>query len=440
MTPGDQQAAGRSPRWVTIGLCILLAVGSAVFLARGTVRALGPGGNYDFLLIYSASRAWLQGENPYEKDAVTRAWMNSGGPAERDPMIARGPTTLVYPPPALAILSPLAALPWPIASWVWAIANTGFAVVSLAVLGRLARLGPTSRLALMAVGMCMAPLVTNTAQGQTAAVVVMCVCGGAVSRGRGQSLLSGVLLGIGGALKPQLGLLFVVYEVGRMRWKIAAWAAVAIAVVTLVGIGRMQGAGVDWSGSWQRNIAAFTTVDDGNAARSNPIRHQIINLHYPLHNFTDDREAVRWMVYAIAALLCAGYFVVDLKRGRQHGDSPGELVSLSFVSVVTLMVAYHRYYDAAILIVPLALAIRGLSVGRRMHAFTLACVLLFALPLPVILMEAARRGWVPGGIVESAIGEYLLLPCQAWWLVVLGAWLIAVRWREGEPTVTQRST
>jgi hypothetical protein len=301
----------------------------------------------------------------------------------------------------------------------------------LFALARVADLRGNARLAFFAAGVWMLPAMTCIWLGQTALVVVGCVCTAMVwPRG------AGVLLGIGGALKPQLGLLFAVYEAGRLRWKRALVSLAVIAVLTGIGAARMQAAHVDWYGSWKRNIVAFTTTDDGDPTRKNVgLRYQVINLQYPLHNFTDNREAVRLTVYLIAVGLCGAFFAADLKRGRAGGDR-GELISRGMVAAVTLMVAYHRYYDAAILIIPLALAVRGLFDGQRRHWITLALVLLFIAPFPVIAMEAANRGWAPSWIAHSALGENLILPCQAWGLVALAAWLVWIRHAQ----ITRKST
>ncbi len=422
--------SSKSPRWLTPSLLGFVIIACAFFTLRGPSSATAPGGNYDFTLIYPSARAWLHGQNPYQRDSVSQAWLSSGAPADRDPMIVRGPATLVYPPPALVLVAPLAALPWPIASWAWALLNTAFAAFSLSCLARLARLSRNSSLALLGLGLVFAPLALNAKQGQTAAFVLFGICFAALARARGRQRCSGLLLGLGAALKPQLGLLFVLYEAGRLRWKSFAFAAIAIAALTAVGAGRMSAAGIDWWPTYRQNIHDFTTSDDANATKINTIRYQMINLHYPLHNFTDNRVAVRFAVYAIVGALCLAYFIVDLKRQRQASDQPGELVSLSFVSAVTLMVAYHRPYDAVIVVIPLALAIHRLAAGQMRHAFTLALILLHTLPFPILFTELARRGHIPESLSKSALFQNVLLPCQAYGLVALALWLIWIRWTE----------
>lgn len=415
----------------------LMVIGCLIFAWRGPVHAVRHGGNYDFVLVYSASRAWIHGGNPYEPEAVSRAWATSGGPADRDPMLVRGAGTLVYPPPGLVVMAPVAALPWPLASWAWAALNTGLAAWALFSIARLAGMTGALRLAYFGIGLCMMPLLTTAGTGQTALVVLASVAAGCCVQQRGRSTAAGILLGIGGAMKPQLGFLFTVYQAGRQRWKTALISLAVVLLLSGIGMGRMQAAGADWWPSWRRNIAAFTTVDDGNPSRTNSIRYQLINLSYPLHNFTDDREMVRLSVYAIAGALCAAYFLVDLRRGRAKGEARGELISLSMVCAITLMAVYHRLYDAALLVIPLTLAMRGIASGQKRHWITFALVLLYAAPLPVLAVEAAKRGWAPSWISQSPIGENLILPCHAWGLVVLACWLIYLRWRE---PVTRIST
>ncbi len=313
-----------------MGAAIAALVAGCVFFSwRGPVRAVSYWGSYDFTLIYSSARAWVQGESPYEKEAVTRAWMSGGGPAERDPMIARGPATLVYPPPALAALAPIAVMPWKLAVWTLAVLNTVLVAWSLAALAKMAGLKGAARVGFFAAGIWLGPAMTAVAQGQTGLIVLGCVCLGALLRWKGGRVGAGVLLGLGAAIKPQLGLLFIVYEIGRLRWRAAIAAVGIILVLTLIGAGRMQMAGVDWNTQWRANLAAFTKLDDANPGLANPIRYQLINLHYPVHNAVDDAGTASAVVLAVCGALCLAYFLADRKRGNEERS---ELLSLSMVS------------------------------------------------------------------------------------------------------------
>src|SRR5678815_3103692 len=117
-------------------LLIAALIGSlALFIVRGPVYETSSG--LDFILLYSASRAWVHGENPYDNEVVKRVWTESGGPAERGPGIRQEPS-LIYPPPTLLMMAPFGALPWSIAEPAWIAANIGFLGVSIWSLARLA--------------------------------------------------------------------------------------------------------------------------------------------------------------------------------------------------------------------------------------------------------------------------------------------------------------
>jgi hypothetical protein len=434
-------------------LIVLLAAGCAWFAYRGPVRAIR-GGSYDFTLIYGSARAWLSEGRPYEKQAVQRAWESGGGPGERDPMHARGEATLVYPPVTFPLLMPFAALPWRAASTAWAACGTAMYLTSVWLIGAMTFRSPAvqrghaaapdrrarnAELAFWAGAVWLGPGMTSIGLGQTAAAVLFLVAAGyAAARGE-PGAGRGTLLGAAAALKPQLGALFAAYEAGRLRLRAVAAAAVLVAVLAAIGIGRMEQKGVAWWGQWRDNLAAFTTLDDANPTRGNPIRFQLINLAYPLHTLTDSRAAVLAIVYGLVGGLCLAYFVIDLRRGRARGEEEGELLSLSMVGAVTLMVAYHRYYDAVLLLFPLALAVRGVMrparrpgrPARWMYGAVLGLVLVYLVPGSVVLVRAAERGLIPAGLSRSPAWEAIILPHAAWALPALAVMLVWMRARTG---------
>jgi hypothetical protein len=286
----------------------------------------------------------------------------------------------------------------------------------------------------------MGPAMTSIGTGQTAVPALFCVTMGyAAMQRREPGVARGVLIGAGMCLKPQLGGLFVWYEAGRLRWRSFLGAAL-LGVVAAIGIGRMRAAGTPWAAQLAENIRVFTTLDDANPTRSNPISYHLINLAYPLHTLTDDRTLVKAAVYGAVAALCLAFFLVDRRRGGKHGDRPAELVSLSMVSAVTLLVAYHRYYDAVFLIFPLALALHGLSRhkgGVARWALCLALTLCFVAPGGVMLMKAKERGLAPPWLTGTALWRTVLVPYAPWALLALAGVLVYIR--AGSARVTQRS-
>lgn len=423
-------------------LIIIFILGCAMLAWRGASRALV--GSGDMAIIYTSARCWLAGENPYEAADIARQWALAGGGESPNPSLL-GSAVLLYPPPTFVLLAPLAALPWSVAAPAWLVLCILLYIATVAAAARIAGLdrGTTAWWALLAGSAWLAPVATNLMVGQLAipAVALAVLAQQARTGGAGRNWSTGILLGLGAALKPQVAGLFIAYEAGRLRWRNSAVALAVLGTVAAIGIGRMEAAGVPWRASWTRNLADFTTLSNGDPTRSNPdTRHHIISLHYPLHTFTDNRDLVRVIVYAIVGGLCLAYFLIDLRRGRQRGEGRHELVSLSMVAVVSLMIVYHRFYDAVLLVFPLALAVSGLlSPGRRgLYAALLVLVALFALPSAAILAEAAKRGMIPAGLSGTRLWEHLILPHQALALPAMAAVLLLIRLRTPRPGTLSR--
>lgn len=433
----EQRSKGRA--WVRAGLIALFLAGAAVLAWRGPMRAQRI--SSDLVIIYSSARAWLAGENPYDDTAAAIEWLNGGGPPEANPG-SLGSAVLLYPPTTFPLLGPIAMMGWEGAAAAWAAVSTvlyAAAVLSVAAVAGL-RWGSTGWWGFLAGAAWLAPAATNLALGQLAIAAVGLVAIGraqAESRdggarpGRWAEGMAGFFAGIAAALKPQVAGLFVVYDGGRGRWVRVAGAALAVALAAAAGIGRLERSNIAWWASWTRNLEAFTTTSNGDPTRINPLAFQIISLHYPLHAFTDDRVLVKWIVYGIVGALCAAYFVIDLKRGRRRGEGRGELLSLSMVAVVSLMVVYHRFYDAVLLLWPLALAVRGIA-ERRLAAASwvlLGLMAAFLAPGAAVLGVLGLEGKIPAAIERNLLWQAVVLPHEAWALLGMAVVLVWMRTR-----------
>lgn len=411
---------------------------AALFFAyRGPARALREG-NYDAALVYSSARAWLVGLNPYDSGDVSRAWLGAGGPPERDPMLTRKAAVLLYPPATFVVLSPVAALPWRVAEVAWVALGTALWVVTLGCVARLAglRWGSVCGKTLWAIGLAFAPAHTCIAHGQTAilavAGVAMALVAGRASHGSGR-FMSAALFALGAAVKPQVAALYIVHQGGRRQWLVAAVAAVVLVGVFGVGVLRMEVNGVAWLASWKANLEAFTQLDDGNPTSANPLRFQLINLQYLLHTVIADREHVKWATILAVGGLCAAYFAVDFGKPTRRSD----LSALAMVGVASLLVTYHRAYDAVVLVFALGWALGviadavGSRVERRLAWAGLACVLVFMVPGGSILNAIRPRfaSWP----IPTTVWDSLLLPHAVWALLALAVVLIAARAMERQP-------
>jgi hypothetical protein len=435
-------------------LAVLLLLGAIWFAWRGPARG-ALGGNFDFALIYSSARAWLLGMDPYSMEVAQRVFLEAGGPQILEPM-TRLESSLVYPPAAFVVLAPFAALPWAAANWAWTLTNVALLGASLLAVSRLARLKITGTMAMSASILWLAPASTGLFVGQMAHVVLFLIAAAELLRRRATETgaarglwIAGLLLGVAAVVKPQLGLLFLVYHVGRLRWAVAVAAAGSAAVLFAIGAARLSLADVPWLDTWVRHIGEFGATGDGNPSIENRFRYQMINLAYPVHTFITDRRQASLVVYGILGILSAAYFYVDLRRGRGSGEGGGELLSLSMTACVTLLIAYHRTYDAVVLAFLLAMAWRGFLSGthddgdpplarwpRRLdYAVLLFLMLPFFAPGAGLLTRAEKQGVLPSALTETLLWRGIVVPHTSWALVAACVWLIYLRARTG-PAVT----
>ena len=147
----------------------------------------------------------------------------------------------------------------------------------------------------------------------------------------------------------------------------------------------------------------------------NPQRYSMVDMQYLLESVGID--GARAGALAVAAVAVAAVLTVTLIRGR---DPRRELLALSIVAVLTLLVVYHRYYDAVLLALPLAWAFGAVKSGQRAEAVLILLLCgLFILPIPTNLWDMQQAGMLPTWIGESALWEPVILAHEAWALVLM---------------------
>lgn len=418
-----------NPAWLALGV-VLTVLALGFMLWRGPMRALAPGGSSDFSLIWQSTRAWAQGQSPYTVESTTRVWEEHAGAGGEAPPSERNPALLVYPPSTFVVMAPWCLTDWTRSAVLWAAGNTVLLLGSVVLTLGLAGLSPRRAAWWFgAAGMLLlAPGHTSISVGQVSVLVYFLIVLAHAMRVAGRPNACGGLLGLACAIKPQVALLFLAYEVGRRRWRVGIAGAVTVAVVGALGVWWLSRAGIDWLPEWRANLAAFANSDNANPTASNPLRYHLINLHYLLHGFVGDVGTVKLLVYGVCGGLCAGYFAADL--GKPEGR--GELTSASFVAVIAMLVVYHRMYDAVVLLLPAAWLVRELA-ARRPGVLQGAAGLglaAYLLPGASLLNSLAASGRLPATVVEAGWFQRLVMPHAVLALLGLAAVLLWARWRD----------
>jgi len=285
-------------------------------------------------------------------------------------------------------------------------------------------------------------------------------------------VMAGALLGLAVAIKPQMGGLFVLYLLLRRHWKATAWASAVVAVIVLIGLVRLQGT-AGWIGDLKENLRSFRFGGIGDPSQSNCFAYQLINLHYLLHTFIDSRVLVNALVYIVTGVSALFAVAMALKgsntwkqqRNRRNikprkvpvpvlleplksKQIATEFSLLSVLAVLSLLVVYHRFYDATLLFIPLVWVATRFVQKPLGVVFWVSVIMLlpFLVPGPAMLYLLVREGMVSPMVSNSWWWRSLVMPHEVWALCGLLAcllWTMAVeqaKHREAEMSTRTRDS
>jgi Glycosyltransferase family 87 len=403
---------------------VLLA---GVYLAwRGIWRSGVESG--DLAVGYSAARAWLGGQNPYDAGILAGELARAGG----DPGTVSNLSDQlrnVYFPTTLPVFVPLALLGWPEARLLGLGLNVAATLFIAFGVVRLAGWSMTSTkgLALTAFVLALAPIHTTIAFGQTGILATAALVAAMLAEREKRPRFAGLLYGVAAVIKIQIGLPFLFYLIWRRRWAMPATATLVIVASTLVSVVAMQAAATSWSSTWLANLGWLSRPGGINdPGPLNPDRFSLLDLRYPLRTIIDNGIAVDLLTVGVIGVAALVYI-----WARQGRDARPDLLSLAFVAVLGLLVTYHRYYDAVLLAIPLAWAGSVLGTVRRREGLVILVLCAdFLLPMQSILHDLQLTGTLPGSVTDGAIWTTILLSQHAWALVLMAFCMLLAATKE----------
>ena len=448
--------------WMVAGLLLLA---TSWFVLHGAAR-IGMGASTDISVIYASARAWVKGENPYDYAGLEQVLRRADyvAPPETPEHPQGWPSPrwqpAVYPPTALVLLAPLGWLTYPQVVVAWAVINLLLVAALIALLIPLAGLEWVRRDRLyvgllVAWALALGPVHSSLQLGQLAVLVTLLIVLGAALAFQGQNVGAGLLAALATGLKPQLGVILVLYLLLRWRWRALLVAGALLAALLAIGHAQMRLHGVEWIGPWLQNLRHYAQGGAGDPVYiyhqgvnpilgpGNPERIQLYNLQYPLHEIFGaraSREVVNFVVLAATGLLVVA--AVARSRGEDDGAGPErELLLLSVLSLAAVLSCAHRFYALTVLVLPITWFIRrwvrAADEGTPLPGIVrLGAVLLLAFPISTntLFMWLGEKGFIPatitGGPLFAAQGpgqwwwRDLVLPAQVWLLALLAVCLV----------------
>jgi hypothetical protein len=417
-------------RWKWALLLLLLLAAATDFFVRAPLRLLHGTEWNDFLSPYIQSRAWVGGHDPYSVETFVRLWP-SGKPmftfVRRDAAAGtlafnRGVPS-PYPITSFVVLAPFGLMPWEVAQVLWLLLNfsaLAFIIVGLVALHGVPWRDPRAWL-FSAFILALAPIHTGLFTENPILLVLGLGVSALWALKCGRVTLAAISLTLATCLKPQVGLCFMIFLLVKRRWKPVAVACGMSAVILGVAIARLGATGTPWWNSYlgiSRSIFARGGINDFTPA--NPIWFHLINLQvafFPLFARTT-------VANVVAVIVSVGLGGLWLMRALTAGDDSDDLLMLSAIGVISLLPVYHRFYDAGLLIFPIAWAVMGRKVPRNAAWSILGLSAFFIFPGAVLISQAAKRAHLSVEIVNSWWWRSFIVGHQAWALFCLAMILL----------------
>jgi hypothetical protein len=368
----------------------------------------------DFKAVYYGARCLMGHGDPYQESEILRVYQADGGQFPADPIGSRlvheAVALCVNLPTALCYLAPMALLPFAIAQSLWTVLTAGCIVLASILIWDLgADFAPVLSGAL--IGLLLANSEMLLMVGNLAGVVIG-LCAAAVwcfLRGRFVAL-GIVLLAVSLALKPHdAGLVWLYFllagGVHRRRALQTLPIAVLLALPALLWVWHIA---PHWVREWHANLCITSAHgglnDPGMAASGAHAVGMTINLQSALSYFRDDPRFYDPASYLVCIPLLLLWAWVTL---RFRWTPARAYLALADVAALTLLPAYHRPYDAKLLLltVPacaLLWAERGV-LGRAALWVSVAGIVLTGDPWAILL------GMVGNSHLATGVGTGRLL-------------------------------
>jgi hypothetical protein len=422
-------------RWHKVLVAIFLLACLAEFSVRGPLRLLNGGmGWNDFLSPYIQARAWAHGQDPYSAQSLIACWpsINPRPPfVDRD--VAAGTLEVKrgmpspYPLTSLVMLSVFATLPWPIALSLWSAISVASVILAafalLAICG--CRLFDMRSKIFLGTVFALAPLHTGLATANPAMLVAGLIVGAIWAGHARREKTAGVLLALAICLKPTMAGGLLLYYLLRRRWIVVVMSFAVAATIAMVGWARLAVAGVPWIPSYienSRRMFNVGSVDDFTQASG--LRFNLINTQVFFAGLLNNAPVANLLAWLLGTTLLGRWIWLCYRRGSSSG-----LLEVSAVSILSLIPIYHRFYDAVLLMLPLAWSL--LLVHKRLiTVVTLATIVPFFVPGPIFLADLALSGRIPLTIAKGWWWNTIVLPHEVWDLILVAVLLLYFMWRE----------
>lgn len=398
-------------RWT--GLLFLLLSGGISIVWGVAIGQRAQGGAMDFKAVYYGTRCLLEHHNPYKVAELESVYKTDGGESFSATDKNRQLLTLyVNLPTTFLFVAPLAILPYWVAQAIWMLLIIGLFLLTAILIWRLGE-SFSPGVSVFLICILLIESEHTFALGNTAGLVIgLCVLA-VWCLLRDQYVTVGVVcLAASLAMKPHdAGLVWLYFLLAGGVYRKRALQALAITVVLSVsGLLWVTHVAPHWMVDWSANMATISGPNGLNNPGPNSVTGNtpgmVIDLQAFVAVFRDDPRIYNAISYAV----CGAMLLIWAATTLRSKFSPARaLYALAAVVPLTMLVTYHRPYDAKLLLLTIPACAMVWAEGRAIRWVALlvstAGIVLtgeFTLAVVVILTRQLHPGTgVFGQIVQA---------------------------------------
>jgi hypothetical protein len=153
----------------------------------------------------------------------------------------------------------------------------------------------------------------------------------------------------------------------------------------------------------------------GDFTEKDPLRFGLVNLQVGLYPLLHDRHLTNVAANACGMVLALILLFLVL-RTRVDDD----LLLLSALAVLSLVPVYHRFYDAALLVIPLTWFVRDAGqLGKIPMTLGLLSIAVFLIPGGTLLQTLGQSRIMPSMVLNNDFLYSLVMAHEVWFLLLL---------------------
>jgi hypothetical protein len=379
--------------WRTGLLLMVVSAGLFVLTGQAFERST-PVGLMDFKVLYHGARCFIHNCDPYNVSELQQFYKADGGEQPSDPPIIRYVVTeYVYFPTTFLFTGPFATLPWGIAHVLWTLLTAACFITAGFLVWNLCA-GDAPVLAACLAGFWLASSIVIFAGGNAVGLVISLCVIAVWCFIQKRFAWGGVLfLAISLLIKPHdAGLVWLYFLLAGGTYRKRAFQTLAVtAVLGLVAFLWVSKVSPNWWQEQHANLSAISTHggmnDPAPGSTVDRTPGLVIDLQSIVSIFQDNPRVYNSVSYIVCGALILLWAMRTLRLRRSLRNT---WLALAAIAPLTMLITYHKPYDAKLLLLTIpaciSLWIEGGRIGKiAVGITTIAIVFTSDVPLGILV-------------------------------------------------------